>query len=237
MAGKEPGAEKLDKKQKETDHQEQSGGSAADHQEVVGPSRGKGTEPGVISAEEGRVFLEEEGFIDHTEQVDANALAGVLVQVTLMDGMALKARHAVRAVALMLGQLKSEDIGDAILMRVETKLDAMLGKAAEKQAAASVEAANAVGSVLEKSVEEIKLVARGMQDNTARLTESATKTAMCCRGWHHHQVKPTHMHPLTCPCIFKPGRELKLGSCLLISSRIRGLPHSELNCWFPSRQG
>ena len=175
VAGKEPGAEKLDKKQKETDHQEQSGGSAADHQEVVGPSRGKGTEPGVISTEEGRVFLEEEGFIDHTEQVDANALAGVLVQVTLMDGMALKARHAVRAVALMLGQLKSEDIGDAILTRVETKLDAMLGKVAEKQAAASVEAANAVGSVLEKSVEEIKLVARGMQDNTARLTKSATK--------------------------------------------------------------
>ena len=208
----------------------------ADRQEVVGPSRGKGTELGVLSAEEGQVFLEEEGFIDHTEQVDTNALAGALVQVALMDGMALKARHAVRAIVLMLGQLKLEDIGDAILTRVETKLDTMLGKAAEKQVAASVEAANVVGSALEKSV-EIKLAARGMQDNTARLTESATKTAMCCRGWHHHQVKPTHMHPLTCPCIFKPGRELKLGSCLLISSRIRGLPHSELNCWFPSRQG
>ena len=144
-AGKEPGAEKLDKKQKKTDHQEQSGGSAVDCQEDVGPSRGKGTEPGVLSAEEGRVFLEEEGFIDLAEQVDANALAGVLVQVALMDGMAPKACHTVCAVALMLGQLKSEDIGDAILTRVETKLDAMLGKVAEKQAAASVEAANAVG--------------------------------------------------------------------------------------------
>ena len=55
----------------------------ADCQEVVSPSRGKGMELGVLSAEEGRVFLEEEGFLDHTEQVDVNALAGALVQVTL----------------------------------------------------------------------------------------------------------------------------------------------------------
>ena len=137
-------------------------GSVADCQEDVGPSRGKGTELGVLSAEEGQVFLEEEGFIDLTEHIDTNALVGALVQVTLMDGMAPKVCHAVRAVALMLGQLKSEDIGDAILTRVETKLDAMLGKVAEKQVVASVEAANAVRSVLEKSVEEIKLAARGM---------------------------------------------------------------------------
>ena len=175
VAGKEPGAEKLDKKQKETDHQEQSGGSVVDCQGDVGPSSGKGLEPGVLSIEECRAFLEEEGIIDLTEQVDMNALAEALVQVSLMEGMAPKACHAAHAVALMLAQLKFEDISDAILKRVETKLDVMLSKAAEKQVVASKEAPNMVRLVLEKSVEEINLAARGMKDNTARLTKSTTK--------------------------------------------------------------
>ena len=80
VAGKEPRAEKLDKKQKETVHQEQSGGSVVDCQGDVSPSSGKGLELGVLSIEEGRAFLEKEGIIDLAEQVDANALAGTLVQ-------------------------------------------------------------------------------------------------------------------------------------------------------------
>ena len=155
----------------------------------------------------------------------------------LMDGMIPKARHAVCLVALMLAQLRFKAISDAILKRVETKLDTMMGKVAEKQVAVSKDAANVVGLVLEKFVEEIRSAARGMNDNTARLTKAATKCSdVLQRAAPLPSQANTHGSSHLPPCL--QAREgVKAGRCILTSSRTRGLPHLELNCWSPSRQG
>ena len=73
--------------------------------------------------EEGRAFLEDKAIIDPVEQIDADVLAGALVQIALMDGMAPKASHAVRSVVVMLAQLRFDTAAGSMLEKMEAKLD------------------------------------------------------------------------------------------------------------------
>ena len=76
--------------------------------------------------EEGWAFLEDKAIIDPAEQINADVLAGALVQITLMDGMAPKASHAVHSVALMSAQLRFDTTAGSMLKKMEVKLDCKL---------------------------------------------------------------------------------------------------------------
>ena len=78
--------------------------------------------------EEGRAFLEDKAIIDPAEQIDADVLAGALVQIALMDGMAPKASHVVCSVALMLAQLRFNTAASSMLKKMEAKLDTVVDK-------------------------------------------------------------------------------------------------------------
>ena len=79
--------------------------------------------------EEGRAFLEDKAIIDSVEQIDADVLAGALVQIALMDGMAPKASPVVRSVVLMLAQLRFDTTAGSMLEKMEVKLDTVVDKA------------------------------------------------------------------------------------------------------------
>ena len=58
------GVAKLSGKQRDADNQEQSGDPEGAHQEEADPPADQGSEHTVLSAEDGRAFLEEEAILD-----------------------------------------------------------------------------------------------------------------------------------------------------------------------------
>ena len=63
----------------------------------------------IRSVEEGRLYLEEEALLDLGEHINLDVMAGTLVQLSMMDILVLVSL-AVRAVALILAQVKLESI-------------------------------------------------------------------------------------------------------------------------------
>ena len=69
----------------------------------------------VRSVEEGRIYLEEEALIDPGERIDLDTMAGTLVQLSLMEGTPASVGLAVRAVALILVQMKMEAVSETLI--------------------------------------------------------------------------------------------------------------------------
>ena len=101
----------------------------------------------IRSAEEGRTYLEEEALIDPGERIDMDAMAGTLVQVSLLEGIPAPVSLAVRAVALILAQMKTEFMSKTLLKMMELKIDLIVGKAADKLAE--------MGMAAEKMLEDL----------------------------------------------------------------------------------
>ena len=66
--------------------------------------------------------------------MDLDAMAGSLVQISLLEGIPAPVCLAVRSVALILAQLKMESISDTLLEMMGPKVDAMVGKVAARLA-------------------------------------------------------------------------------------------------------
>ena len=116
----------------------------------------------ILSVAEGRAFLEEEALIDAGEGVDIDMMVSTLIQVSLMKGMSETASHAVRAVALILTQLKMEAVSEALVNSLEKKLANMVAKEAEK-------ATSLIKGSLESTMVEIQAASTNM---TASATQS-----------------------------------------------------------------
>ena len=152
---------KSSSKQKEAAHQEQSGNLEGAHQEGADSPAVQGYERTVLSAEEGRAFLEEEAILDPEDQIDVDILSGALVQITLMEGMTSKESHAVCSIALMLEQVRVNSIGDSVLKSVEARMSTIVDKATKKMEA-----------VANRMTEGLKAAAQGLANNTVKLTET-----------------------------------------------------------------
>ena len=84
--------------------------SQAAHSEVEenNPATGKGPKHAIHSLEEGRLYLEEEAFIDPGKHIDLDVMVGALAQVSLMVDIPAPVGLAVHVVALILVQMKTE---------------------------------------------------------------------------------------------------------------------------------
>ena len=72
------------------------------------PATGKGPKHTIHSPEEGRLYLEEEAFINPGEHIDLDAMVGTLAQVSLMTDIPAPVGLTVHMVALILVQMKTE---------------------------------------------------------------------------------------------------------------------------------
>ena len=103
--------------------------------EVDTPDPGQAPKCTICSAEEaqeGRIYLEEEALINPGEHVDMDAMAGTLVQVSLLEDIPAPVSLTVRAVALILAQMKTEFMSETLLKMMELKIDLIVGKVADK---------------------------------------------------------------------------------------------------------
>ena len=104
---------------------------------------GKGPKHAIRSPEEGRLYLEEEAFIDPGELIDLDVMVGALVQVLLMADILAPVGLTVRVVALILAQMKTEppkdnnsagatlsSSADAVTTKLEAHMKAMQEEAA-----------------------------------------------------------------------------------------------------------
>ena len=162
---KGPGAAKLSSKQKEVGQREQSREPEGIRQGEDDPSTSQDLKHNTLSLEDGWAFLDKEAIIDLVEQIDMDVLAGALVQIALMEGMTCKVSHAICSVALMLVQLRLDAIGDSILKIMETKLDALVGKAAETM--------SKMGKTMATLQEDIKKSNQSLKENVANITQTA----------------------------------------------------------------
>ena len=155
------GAAKLSSKQKKATHQEQSSNLEGACQEGADSPTAQGFENTVLGAKEGRAFLEEEAIINSEDQIDVDVLSGALVQITLREGMILKASHAVHSVMLILAQVRIDSISNSILKSMEAKMSTIVDKATEKMEA-----------VVNGMTEGLKAAAQGLTNNTVKLTKT-----------------------------------------------------------------
>ena len=69
--------------------------------------------------EEGRAYLEEEALIDPGEHIDLDAMAGTLIQLSVMEGTPVPVGLAVCTVALILVHMKMESVSEALAKMTE----------------------------------------------------------------------------------------------------------------------
>ena len=124
--------------------------------EVDAPDPGQAPKHMICSAEEGRTYLEEEALIDPGEHVDMDAMAGTLVQVSLLEGIQALVSLTVRKVALILAQMKMEFMSETLLKMMEPKIDLIVGKAADKLAE--------MGTAAKKTLEDLRAATQGASD-------------------------------------------------------------------------
>ena len=86
----------------------------------------------ILSAADGKVFLEEEALIDSDEGLDLDAMVSSLIQISLMDGMSATARDAVCSVVPILVWLKLEPVSETLVRAMEKRVDVMMVKTVEK---------------------------------------------------------------------------------------------------------
>ena len=98
--------------------------------EAVRSDAGQGPKRVIRNMEDGRCYLEEEALTDPGKCMDLDAMAGSLVQISLLEGIPALVHLTVRSVALILAQLKMESISETLLKMMGPKVDAMVGKAA-----------------------------------------------------------------------------------------------------------
>ena len=170
--------------------------SQAAHSEAEedNPATGKGSKHAICSPEEGRLYLEEEAFIDPGEHIDLDAMAGTLVQVSLMADIPVPVGLVVRAVALILVQMKTEppkanngtgttpsSSADAVTTKLEAHVKAMqevVVSVAVKMRESMIEAAMAfqtqMETTAEKTLEGLHVVAQGISELMVKLTKTST---------------------------------------------------------------
>ena len=86
----------------------------------------------IFSAVDGRAFLQREALISSNEGLDLDNMVSALTQILLMKGMSVAARDAVRSIALILAQLKSEPVSKTLVSAMEKRVDAMMAKTVER---------------------------------------------------------------------------------------------------------
>ena len=162
---------------------------------------GQGPKHIIQNVEDGRHYLEEEALTDPGECVDLDAMVGSLVQISLLEGILVPVHLAVCSVVLILAQLKMESISETLLKMMEPKVDAMVGKAADKFAELEV--------VAEKILEGLRAATQGVSDSTAKLAETST-------NYHdtllHHPAQtssPNSPPPLHLPTQLKAREGIK----------------------------
>ena len=154
--------------------------------------------------EEGRAYLEEEALIDPGEQVDLDAMAGTLIQLLVMEGTPGPVGLAVRAVALILAHMKMESVSEVLAKMMESRLDSMMGKAADKLVEDVQKQLKDMVGVLEGTLgeattslaKELGKTAEGLSENATKIAESTgtyrdALTKMGPRGTTHTTV-PAH---------------------------------------------
>lgn len=153
-----------------SDHSEDSENatSQAARSEVGAGESGTSQAPTRVihNAEEGRLYLEEEALIDTDEHINLDTMAGALVQLSAIEGISTPVGLAVRAVALILAQMKMESVCETLLKMVEPKLDSIMGKAADKLAELEVAA--------ETTIVGLRAATQGVSDSTDKLAETST---------------------------------------------------------------
>ena len=116
--------------------------------------------------EDGQAFLEDEAIIDSAEWIDADVLAGALIQIALIDGMVPKVSYMVQSVAMLLVQLQLGTTNNTMLKRMEMKLDSMADEAAKRVSAA-------VGPQLSQ-MDTLSVAVMGMQEKLAEVVDTLT---------------------------------------------------------------
>ena len=118
----------------------------------------------VCSMEEGRICLEEAQLIEQGYMIDTDALASALAQISFFQGMSQIARDAVRAVALLMVEVKLDGtekvIPEGIVDCVVDRLMDMV-KTATQAAVAEIKAAS---TVLTESSTQMAATATSYQD-------------------------------------------------------------------------
>jgi len=127
-----PGSSKDNSKQKKADRQNSRTASENAPLEEVDPDTARAPKCTILSVAEGQAFLEEEAFIDLDEGLDLDVMVGALIQILLTKGMPVAAGYAVRSVALILAQMKIDSVSEALVSAMETKIEGMLAKTAER---------------------------------------------------------------------------------------------------------
>ena len=105
--------------------------------------------------------------------LDLDALASVLVQISLFPGMSQVARDSVRTVALLLAQALPANSGGTAAEEAAK----VIGVAWEDLLLTTATVKAQLVSAVEDALKEIKLAAWGLSDNSAKLTET---TASYC---------------------------------------------------------
>ena len=124
--------------------------------------------PKICTMAEGRACLEEAQLIDPEDVLYLNVLAGALVQISLFPGMSQVARDSVHAVALLLAQAFPVDSRGSATEEAAR----VVGAAREDLLSTTATVKAQLVSMVEDALKEIKLAARGLSDNSAKLTET-----------------------------------------------------------------
>ena len=98
--------------------------------------------------------------------MDLDAMAGSLVQISLLEGIPAPVCLAVRSVALILAQLKMESISETLLEMMGLKVDAMVGKAVARLAE--------IETAAKKTLEGLRTATQGVSNSTVKLTKTST---------------------------------------------------------------
>ena len=129
--------------------------------------------PKIRTADEGRACLEEVQLINPEDVLDLDMLAGTLVQISLFPGMSQVARDSVRAMAFLLAPALPVDSGGSAAEEAAR----VVGVAQEDLLSTMATVKAQLASAVEDTLKEIKLAARGLSNNSAKLTET---TASYC---------------------------------------------------------
>src|SRR6266481_5016236 len=111
----------------------------------------------VRTADEGRLFLEDEQAIEAGVELGIGDLIHALVQISVIQDMPTHARNAVCAVALLLDQMKSPKTGEAVINSIQRKMDDMVDAATQRAVdAAGVAVESRIELVLEKATDSLR---------------------------------------------------------------------------------
>jgi len=122
--------------------------------------------PVVSNADESRAYLEKESFLFPEDSANLESMAGVLAQISLLPGLQHTVSNTVRSVALMLGSMKVDSMGELVAKMVGEKVDALVE--------AAVKVADALSVTTEMAATEIRATNTAMAASAMQIAASAT---------------------------------------------------------------